>query len=336
MNIDVVDEWFCMGEIGIVGGSGFVGSALARRLSKSFKVKVLDRKPIPKPKEELEFQRCDIRKYGDVERGLRDVEVVVHAAIVQIPLINEEKRLGYEVNVLGTQNVCEVVDRNPLIKGMILTGSWHVIGERELRGVIDEEFGFRPDKVEDRARLYALCKIAQESIVRVFDEVSEKVYGVIRIGTALGSEMPEKTAASIFISNGLEGKPLTPFRHSMYRPMLYVDVGDVCKAFEVYVRKILNGEINNDGLSNVVNLYWPKPITILELAGMVRDSVTKYSEGRIKPEVEVVDRGKPILFTPKDKNLIKVDISRVKTFLGLEGLTNPRETVKKLVSERLR
>jgi len=327
-----------MSKIGIVGGGGFIGSAIARRLSKSFKVKILDKKPIPKLKEKLEFQRCDIRKYGDLKRELRDVELVIHSAIVQIPQINEEKRLGYEVNVLGTQNVCEVVERNPLIKGMILTGSWHVVGERELRGVIDEEFGFRPDKVEDRARLYAFCKICQETIVRVYDEMSEKVYGVIRMGTVLGKGMPEKTAASLFMTNGLEGKPLTPFKHSMHRPMLYVDVDDVCRAFETYVKKILSDEIRKDreGLSNIVNIYWPEPITILEIAEMVRDAIIKHSEGKIKPKIEIVDKGQPILFTPRDQDLIKIDISKVKTLLELEGLTNPRETIEKLVKEKFK
>lgn len=107
------------------------------------------------------------------------MDLVIHTSIVQIPLINEEKRLGYEVNIVGTQNVCRAVEENARIKGMILTGSWHTIGERGLRGIIDEEFGFRPDKVEDRARLYALSKIAQECIVRFYDEMSDKIYGII-------------------------------------------------------------------------------------------------------------------------------------------------------------
>jgi nucleoside-diphosphate-sugar epimerase len=328
-----------MNKIGIVGGSGFIGLTLARHLSKSFRVKILDRKPMPRDLEDkLEYEQCDVQKYSEVKRGLKDVELVIHAAIVQIPLINEEKRLGYGVNIVGTQNVCEVVDQNSLIKGMILTGSWHVIGERELRGVIDEEFGFRPDKVEDRARLYALCKVCQETVVRLFDGMSDKVYGVIRMGTVLGSGMPEKTAASIFIRKGLEGKLLTPFRHSMYRPMLYVDVVDVCRAFKEYARKILNGEIRKEDarLLNAVNLYWPEPITILELAGMVKDAVVSYSKGKIKPEIEVVDKGEPILFTPEDKGLIRVDISRMKAFLRMENLTDPRESIEKLVRERVR
>ena len=327
-----------MKRIGILGGAGFVGSALARHLSKSFLVKILDMKPMPKDlKGKMEYKQCDVRRYSDVKRGLKDVELVIHAAIVQIPLINEAKRLGYEVNILGTQNVCEVVDQNPSINGMILTGSWHVMGERELRGVIDEEFGFRPDKVEERARLYTLCKIGQETIVRVYDEMSEKIYGVIRTGTVLGKGMPEKTAASIFITNGLKGEPLTPYKHSMHRPMLYTDVNDVRRAFEAYAKKILNGEIRKEGtsLSHIVNLCWPLPITILELAEMTRDAIIKYSNGEIKPRIEIVDTGQPILFAPKGKDLMKVDVSKAKSLLGIERPRNPTETVEKLIKEKI-
>jgi len=325
-----------MNKIGIFGGAGYIGSSLALQLSKSFSVKALDIKPLPKDLEgKVEYEQCDIQNYNDVEQKVRDVELVIHAAIVQIPQINQAKRLGYEVNILGTQNVCEAVHRNPSIKGMILAGSWHVVGERELRGVINEEFGFRPDKVEDRARLYALCKIGQETIVRVYDEVSEKIYGVIRMGTVLGRGMPEKTAASLFITSALEGKPLTPFKHSMHRPMLYVDVNDVCRAFEVYAKKILRGEIRKGApsLSHVVNFCWPKPMTILELAETVRDAIRRQSKGKIKPKIEIVDTGLPNLFTWKDKNLIKVDMTKAKQFFGIKRMTNPKETIRKLVQD---
>jgi len=325
-----------MNRIAIVGGAGFLGTKLAMHLSQFFAVKVLDIKLLPRDlRGKVEFERCNILNYSSLARGLKEANLVIHAAVIQIPQINEAKRLGYEVNILGTRNVCEVVNQSPSIRGMILTGSWHVVGERELRGVINEEFGFRPDKVEERARFYALCKIGQETIVRIYDEMSEKVYGVIRTGTVLGMGMPEKTAAAIFVANGLKGKPLTPYKHSMYRPMLYTDLNDVCKAFKAYATKVLSGEIGKEGgsLSHIVNVCWPEPITILELAEMTRDAVIKYSNGKIRPEIEIVDRDQPVLFTPEDKNLIKADVSKVKSFLGVKRMTNPRETIRKLVEK---
>ena len=324
--------------IGIVGGSGFVGFSLAKYFSSFFDVKILD---VKKPRSRLKnitFELCDIRNYKHVKNTLANVDLVVHTAIVQIPLINANKRLAYEVNFLGTQNICRAVDELKNVKGMILAGSWHTIGERELSGVVNEEFGFRPDKVEDRARLYALSKMAQETIVRFYDEMSDKIYGIIRMGTVLGENMPEKTAANIFITRGLNGESITPYKHSMFRPMLYVDIEDVCKAYERFVRKILNDELKKTGnsLSHIVNVYYPEPVTILELAEIVRDAIIKYTNGKLKPSIEIVDKGKSTLYSKEDKKHIKVDITKVKKLLGLERLMSPVESIEKIVKNRLK
>jgi len=324
-------------KIAIVGGAGFIGKSLARHFAEKFQVKILDVKPpLGGLKGLVTHVCCDVRNYREIVNGLDDVDLVIHAAIVQIPLINENKSLGYEVNVIGTQNVCKAVEENPNVKGMILAGSWHTVGERELKGTIDEEFGFRPDKVEDRARLYALSKIAQESIVRFYDEMSDKVYGIIRMGTVLGEGMPEKTAANIFIKRGLEGEAITPYKHSMHRPMLYVNIDDICRAFETYAKKILDNEIEKSGnsLAHIVNVYYPAPITILELAEIVRESILEYTGRKARPKIEIVDKNIPPIFTEEDKNLIRVDLKKAKKLLGLEKLKSPRESIREIVRLR--
>lgn len=324
--------------IGITGGSGYIGSSLAKYLARSFDVRLLDvKEPRQKFNDAVSFQTCDIRNYEEVKKALKNVDLVIHAAIVQIPLINENKKIGYEVNFWGTENVCKTVDESNSVKGLILAGSWHTIGERELKGVIDEEFGFRPDKVEDRARLYAIAKIAQECIVRFYDEMSKKVFGIIRMGTVLGSDMPEKTAANIFIENGLKGRPLTPFKHSIFRPMLYIDIDDVCRAYENFARKILNDEVSKKDSSSahIFNVYYPEPVTIIELAEIVRDTIAKYSAGKIKTEIKVIDTGQPNIFSKEDKNLIKVDMSKALNFLGLRDLKSPMKSIEEIVRMRI-
>jgi UDP-glucose 4-epimerase len=316
--------------IGIVGGVGFIGFSLARHLSSIFDVKILDvREPGDKY---FAFEFCDVRNYEQVKKALAHVDLVIHAAIIQIPLITENKRLAYEVNFIGTHNVCKAVSELPNVKGMILTGSWHTIGEKGLEGVINEEFGYRPDKVEDRARLYVLSKIAQETIVRYYDEMSDKIYGIIRMGTVLGEGMPEKTAANIFIKNGLKGKPLTPFRHSMHRPMLYVDINDICYAFEAYAKKILDGEVKKgNSLDHIMNVYYPEPITILELAEIVKDAIAKLTGGNIVPKIEIADQGIEPLFREDDKMRFKVDISKSLKVLEINKLTHPRKAIERII-----
>jgi len=326
-------------QIGIVGGSGFVGSSIARYLSKKFKVTIIDlKRPRIELDKDMEYINCDIRNYEEVKKALADLDLVIHAAIVQIPLINEQKKLGYEVNILGTHNICKAVDENSQAKGLILAGSWHTIGERELRGIINEEFGFRPDKVEDRARLYAISKIAQECIVRYHDEISPKYFGILRLGTVLGKGMSDKTAAGIFIERGLKGESITPYKHSMHRPMLYVDIEDVCKAFEAFAQKILNSDLKEKGniLESIVNVYFPRAVTILQLAKIVQKAIIKHSKGRIKPKIEIVETEQKLLFNENDWKQIKVDISKAVTILGLRKLRSPEEVINDLIKEKLK
>jgi len=322
--------------IGVVGGSGYVGLSIARNLSEKFEVTILDVKSPEDPNFKLAFRQCDVRSYESVNNALQGVDLVIHTAIIQIPLINEQKKLGYEVNVVGTQNVCRAVEENANIKGMILAGTWHTIGERSIVGVVDEEFGLRPDKVEERAVKYALSKMAQESIVRLHDEMSEKIYGIIRMGTVLGEDMPKGTAANIFIEKGMKGESITPFRHSMYRPMLYVDINDICKAYSVYAMKILNGECGKNGnsLAHIVNVYYPRPITILRLAEIVKSAITDCSHGEVTPRTEIVDSELPALFTKDDVDRIKVDISKARDYFGLRKLTSPQESISRIVRTR--
>lgn len=325
-----------MEKVGIIGGAGYVGQWIAKRLAADYSIVIIDLRE-PNSTFGGEFRRCDIRSFEDLKESLNDVDIVINTAIVQIPTINVERRLSYEVNILGAQNACKVADSNPRIRGLVQAGSWHVIGEAGITGTVDETFGYRPDKVEERARLYVLSKIAQEVIVRYYDEMSDKVYSVIRLGTVIGEGMPKDTAANIFINQALKGEPLTPFKHSMYRPMLFVDVEDVSEAFHKLVTKILNGEVGKDGgsLNRVVNFFYPEPVTVLELAELVKSIVAELTGGALNPDIRIVDKGYPPLFNPDSKRLFRVDTSKARELLGSE-LTPPRENLRRIIAEKLR
>jgi len=319
-------------------GAGFVGSTLARHLSRYYDVVTFDVVPAPPFLKgvDVEHRTCDITRFDEVRDKLGKPKVVIHTAIIQIPAINEFKERAFEVNVQGTQNICRIVKETPETSGLILTGTWHVFGEREYGGVIDVSFGYRPDKVEDRARLYVVSKMIQEGLMRFYDDiVREKVYNIVRLGTVLGEQMPEKSAANIFITNGLKGKPITPYLHSMYRPMLYVAIDDVCKAFHSRIKEIMDEETSTEASErHIFNLFHPKPITILELAEIVKEAIIFHTNGKVNPDIKIVDKGLPILFSVGDKRAMHTDIGDVKGFFKIEELKSPKEAIFEIVNGR--
>lgn len=319
-------------------GAGFVGSSLAGYLRNHCDVVTFDVKSDPEllKNVDIEHRVCDIRHYDQLKEKIGKPRVVVHTAVIQIPAINEMKEQAYEVNVLGTQNVCELVRKIPEIQGLILSGSWHVFGEREYRGTVDVSFGYRPDKVEERAKLYVISKMLQEGIVRFYNSMEKrKIHTIIRLGTVLGENMPEKTAANLFITNGLQGKPLTPYKHTMYRPMLYLFIDDLCRVFRAHIDKIISGKLaNGDSNGEIYNLFYPKPITILELAETVKEAINTHTQGRIVPQIEVADKKLPILFSRDEKYDLSADISKTLRAFGIKELKSPRDAIFDIVSKR--
>ena len=82
-------------------------------------------------------------------------------------------------------------------------------------------------------------------------------------------------------------------------------------------------------------MYYPEPITILELAEIVRDAIVKYSDGKISPKIEVVDTGQSSMFSEEDKKLVRSDVSKALNFLGLGRLKSPSESIEEIVKLRI-
>src|SRR5207245_7772736 len=136
------------------------------------------------------------------------------------------------------------------------------------------------------------------------------------MGTVLGENMSEQTAAALFIKNGLNGKPLTPYKSSMHRPMLYVDIIDICRSCASFVRKLLkdDGSRREEGIPRIVNLVWPEPIKIMEVAKLVKDAIREQTSGRIDALIEVRDTGDQPYLAPGDKNKLTVDHRKSTSF----------------------
>ncbi|MBY8975943.1 NAD(P)-dependent oxidoreductase [Rhodobacteraceae bacterium NNCM2] len=146
-----------IGPVLITGGSGFLGSALARALiamGESVVVADLLVPPAERRVAGVTYVECDIRRGDDLRRILadNDIAAVVHLAALVIPACRENPVLGAEVNVLGHINLFEAA-RALGIKRLVYTSSLAARPRGELNSP---------------ANLYGVYKSACEDISKVY------------------------------------------------------------------------------------------------------------------------------------------------------------------------
>ena len=245
--------------------------------------------------------------------------------------------MGYEVNVGGTENICKLVAQNPNIMGLIFLSTMRVFGERNFSNLVNEESTLQPNANRDWSKLYILSKIVGESIVKLFDEIyPNKLFGILRMSTVLGNSMGTDFFLNSFIDNGINGQKITPFKQSLHRPVFLIHIDDVCRSLRIIICKLKkNKKFLRENQSHVINLSYPEPMTILDLAKTVRDSVKKYSLNKISPQVKIIDKGITNEYNKGDKQRAKYDISKLRRVLGIKNLIEPKKEIQHEIQKRL-
>ena len=327
-------------KIAIVG-CGFLGTSLAKYLKDFFSVTTFDVFPQPKLLQNynIEHKICDVTNFNQLQEKIETTSIIVHTVATNLANIPSNS-LAYDINVRGTQNVCETVSKNESIRGMILCSSWHVYGDQNIFGEINEDYGYRPDQVEERAKIYVLSKVIQDCIVRFFGKKQdEKIFGIFRLGTILDYNMRDDTAAGKFIIKALAGDDVTPYKHSMNKPMFFVSMNDVCKSFKSFIDYILTKDKKNiPKVDHTFNLMYPTSMKIIDLANSIIDSVKKNSNGKILPKLSIVDLGIEGIDSQiqhQARAMTQIDISKINEYLNISSLTKPEDVIDQIIRSRL-
>lgn len=122
-------------KIVIIGGGGFLGAWLCRRLLRSgHRLTILDpsddkRLPmaIAGAIDKVEWIRGDVRDGDTVDRALRGQEAVIHLAGLLTPACRENPVVGAQVNLIGALNVFQAALRHGLAR-VLYTSSAAVYG----------------------------------------------------------------------------------------------------------------------------------------------------------------------------------------------------------------
>jgi nucleoside-diphosphate-sugar epimerase len=207
----------------IVGGAGYIGCWLARRLlEEGARVRILDSAVYGlEPIEEilthprLEFQAGDCRNIQDVVKAVSGVSSVIHlAAIVGDPACEIDHRTSLEINYAATRMLAEVA-KGAGVERFLFASSCSVYGATD--EIMDEN-----SKVEPIS-LYGKTKIDSERAL--LESATDSFHPVImRFATVFGlSKRPRfDLVVNLLAAKAQQESVITIFNGQQWRPFVHV------------------------------------------------------------------------------------------------------------------
>ena len=245
------------GRIGITGGSGFIGSCVADRMTAAGSdVVVLDQhRP---QRSDLAYRHVDVLDLAELVQATGDLDTVFHLAGMSDASDALARPVSaVQVNVAGAANVFEASRRNEVRRTVLASTAWVYAGAHG-DTPIDEEAPFH---LPSAGHIYTSSKITEELIAHNYCELYGTPFTILRYGDVYGPGMSENFVIPRFVRQALEGQVNTVNGDgSQFRNYVYVD--DLAGAHLA----ALSGDAENE----VFNLKGPEPITIRRIAEEVR------------------------------------------------------------------
>jgi nucleoside-diphosphate-sugar epimerase len=153
----------------LTGALGNVGlSTLKVLLDKGYDVRIFEiknrrnKKLVKKYKNKIEIIWGDLRDKEAVSKAIQNQDIVLHLAAIIPPLADVNPQLAESVNVGGTKNILEALQKQANKPKIIYTSSIAVYGDRRHNPMIDVNDPLVPSKGD----YYAITKITAERLIR--------------------------------------------------------------------------------------------------------------------------------------------------------------------------
>jgi nucleoside-diphosphate-sugar epimerase len=239
----------------ITGGSGYIGSLLARELLEAGQeVRVLDsllhgQEDIAREQEKagIEVHRADIRDADARRRALEGADAVVHlAAIVGDPACARDPQVSDEVNVQATRALVDDA-KAAGVQRLVFASTCSNYGRMADPTVpITEDGELRP------VSLYAEQKVGMERLILAAGDGDGIVPTCLRFATVygVGRRMRFDLTVNEFTRELWADRELEVFGEQFWRP--YIHVRDAARAVHTVLAKPtdeIDGEVFNAGRS---------------------------------------------------------------------------------------
>ncbi|MFX1378898.1 MAG: NAD-dependent epimerase/dehydratase family protein [Promethearchaeota archaeon] len=149
----------------LTGAFGNVGlSTLKELLKRNHDIRVFDirtkknKRLANKYKKEIEIVWGDLRDYSCVEKAVSDRDVVIHVAAIIPPLADKKPKFAESINVGGTANIIEAIEKQPKKPKLIFTSSIAVYGDRLENPLIRPKDSPNPNSDDEYAKQKLKCE----------------------------------------------------------------------------------------------------------------------------------------------------------------------------------
>lgn len=301
-----------MQEVLVIGGAGYIGSALLPLLlAKGYSVRVLDlfiygdepiKEYLDHPK--VKIYRADFRQIDKVVEAVKGVSQVVHlGALVGDPACALDESLTIEINLMATRMIAEVC-KGFGVEKFIFASTCSVYGASD--EVLDEHSKLSP------VSLYARSKIACEKILLEMASVHFSPV-ILRFSTIFGLSGRTRfdLVVNLLTAKACLEKKITVMGGDQWRPFLHVEdaARSVVAALKAETSQIKSQVFNVGG--NQLNY------TLMQAGQLIAARV---------PDAELLD-----LHSEQDRRNYRVDFSKIHKMLRYQPKWSLEEGIEQVI-----